>query len=320
MLVPIDKHEEISKGIYIYPLSKKTLALKKKKPNRNILEIHGALGNASTKRSTGYTIYVQDQTKEVIPSEDEKDLILKMPENSYMADDGIIDGYILNIVAENDVKIEKIITPDLFEQEVKIAKKDIYKDNDLSEPLGIEITLCEFIKKNDDEKLLGERSRVVSYTLGAVTADGLKRFSGLWIPTKMMGKYKPSDHILGLVYLEDDHVFGEFEGPANLYTVEGRWIKVTEFDYDKDTGVLTIDFVKNDPKKGQTCATFRIDDNDHLIMAKPDGTFEFFRVTDENMEKNKKLLQEENARKAKDKSRQPQGMPSYPIIPMGDTE
>lgn len=270
MLVPIEAHEKISKGIYIYPLDKHALAMNKKKPNRNILEIHGALGNASTKRSTGYNIYVQNQTKEVIPSEDEENLILKMPENSYMADDGIIDGYILNIVAENDVKIEKIITPDLFEQEVKIEKKDIYKDTDLSEPLSIEITLCEFIKKNAKEKLLGETSRVVSYTLGAVTPDGLARFTGWWIPTALK-TFTPDDFVIGLVYLPDEHMIGYYEREYCYRHSERLWSKFDNYDYDERTGVLSLSF------DGGT-ATFRIDEHDHLFMKNSGGEYEFYRA------------------------------------------
>jgi len=147
--------------------------------------------------------------------------------------------------------------------------------------------------------------------------SGLARFTGFWIPIEMMGKYKPSDYILGLIYLEDDNVFGEFEGPAENYKARGRWIKITEFDYDKDTGVLSIDFAKNDPKKGRDSATFQIDDNDHLFMTNPGGTYEFFRATDNNMEENYKLLKEEYDRKAKDMPIQ-QGLTTPSVIPKGD--
>lgn len=148
--------------------------------------------------------------------------------------------------------------------------------------------------------------------------SGLARFTGAWISIELMGKYTPSDYILGLVYLEDDHVFGEFEGPAENYMAKGRWIKITEFDYDKDTGVLTIDFAKNNPEKGIGTATFQIDDNDHLFMTNSGGTYEFFRGTDENMAENNRLLQEEFDRRAKNMPVQ-QGPYIPAVIPKGDT-
>lgn len=149
--------------------------------------------------------------------------------------------------------------------------------------------------------------------------NDLTRFSGFWIPIDMMGKYRPSEYILGLVYLEDDNVIGEFEGPAENYAVKSRWIEIKEFDYDEDTGVLTIDFAKNNPEKGQGTATFQIDDNDHLFMTNPGGTFEFFRGNEENMKENYKLLQEEYERKARNRPIQQDPYYISPVIPKGDT-
>jgi len=148
--------------------------------------------------------------------------------------------------------------------------------------------------------------------------SGLTRFTGFWIPIDMMGKYRPSKYILGLVYLEDDNVFGEFEGPGENYAVKSRWIEIKEFDFDKETGVLTIDFAKNNPEKGQGSATFQIDDNDHLFMTNQGGTFEFFRATEESIKKNYQLQHEEYERKAKNMPLQKE--PTIPsVIPPGDT-
>ena len=149
--------------------------------------------------------------------------------------------------------------------------------------------------------------------------SSLSRFTGFWIPIDLMGKYRPSEYILGLVYLEDDNVIGEFEGPAENYAVKSRWIEIKEFDYDEDTGVLTIDFAKNNPEKGQGTATFQIDDNDHLFMTNPGGTFEFFRGNEENMKENYKLLQEEYERKARNRPIQQDPYYISPVIPKGDT-
>jgi hypothetical protein len=160
--------------------------------------------------------------------------------------------------------------------------------------------------------------KVDDYLNNPKNATGLKKFTGFWIPIQLMGKFTPSEYILGLVYLEDDNVFGEFEGPAEFYKAKGRWMKITEFDYDEATGVLTIDFAKNNPERGRDVGTFRIDDNDHLFMTNPGGTYEFFRGDEENMEKNNKQLQEEYERKARNRpmNNEPYG---YSIIPKGDT-
>lgn len=149
--------------------------------------------------------------------------------------------------------------------------------------------------------------------------SGLTQFTGFWIPIDLMGKYKISDYILGLVYLEDDHVIGEFEGTADNYTVKSRWIEIKEFDYDKDTGVLTIDFAKNNPEKGQGTATFQIDDNDHLFMTNEGGTFEFFRATEETIAKNNQLKQEKYERELKNMPLQKDKYFKPSVIPPGDT-
>ena len=149
--------------------------------------------------------------------------------------------------------------------------------------------------------------------------NDLTRFSGFWIPIDMMGKFRPSKYILALAYLEDDNVIGEFEGPAENYTVESRWIVIKEFDYDKETGVLTIDFAKNNPEKGQGTATFQIDDNDHLFMTNAGGTFEFFRATEETMTKNNQLKQEKYERELKNMPLQKDKYFKPSVIPPGDT-
>ena len=44
-----------------------------------------------------YTVYVLDKTKSVSASQDKDSLTVKMPENSYAADDRITAGYILTV-------------------------------------------------------------------------------------------------------------------------------------------------------------------------------------------------------------------------------
>ena len=165
LVIPVDESIKIPKGYYIPALDEETLRQKTRR-YRDILEMHGALGKASTTRTTGYTLYVWDKPKKPVPSEDGKGhLVVKMPENSVMAKEGAIDGYILTIKPEKGEKIEEVIMPKFFEDEVKIDIEKIYGENDLSKPLKVKITLCEFIR-NDKDKILGEASDVVDYTIG----------------------------------------------------------------------------------------------------------------------------------------------------------
>ena len=165
LVSPVDKYINIPKGFYIPAVDRETLNHKTLR-YRDILEMHGALGQASTIRTTGYTLYVWDKPKKPVPSEDDKGhLVVKMPQNSVTAKEGAIDGYILTIKPEKGEKIEEVIMPKFFEDEVKIDKKKIYGDTDLSKPLKVKITLCEFIR-NDKDKILGEESDVVDYTIG----------------------------------------------------------------------------------------------------------------------------------------------------------
>lgn len=152
----------------------------------------------------------------------------------------------------------------------------------------------------------------------------LNIFSGAWVPMELMGKYTPSQKILGLVYLEKDNEFGEYEGPGSAFeTAKNRWLEIKHFDFNEKTGVLTIDFAKNNPEKAQGTATFYVDKDDCLVMKNSGGTFRFFRWTEENKKKNDELYKKEQERKARErenKKEQTKGdKKKYSIIPPGDT-
>lgn len=183
-LVPIDKFEAISKGLLIYPKESKGT------PNRDILEIHGALNGASLDRNTGYTIYPLAKTKKVTISEDNRgDVVIKLPENSYAGDDGIIDGYIMKIEGDNDFKSSWDIGPDLFETDITIPRDDIYKDTDPSESVTITVTLCEYIKKNATDTFMSEESDPVYFALGERPVD-VTVYSNLKITKDTLSGYE----------------------------------------------------------------------------------------------------------------------------------
>lgn len=162
-LIPVDPFEFIPKGFYIPPVDPEKL--EKSQNNRDILEIHGALGNASTSATTGFTLYVWGKTRRPQAKEDDEHLIIKMPKNSFMADDGIVDGYELTIEAENGKELHKVIMPTFFEKEVKIDKRELYGRTGRKKDLRVKITLCEFIRMKDNSRLRGEESYVREFTL-----------------------------------------------------------------------------------------------------------------------------------------------------------
>ena len=269
-LIPYDKYEVISKGIYIYPKSSKDSL------NRDIIEIHGAMGDSKTEKSTGYTIYVIDQTKMPILSEDEDNLIVKLPENSYLADDKISDGYLLVVETEDGEKYETELGAELFEQSIKIAKEKLYGKLPLDEALSVTVTLTEFISRKSGEKYLCEASEPVQYTLGAVTNKNLSRFSACWVPTQYGTRLDGDCYVIGLIYIEPDAQhpdgeFGYFESQLKYWSAKGRWSEISEFDYDETTGDLTIKFDNG-------YAVFSIDAADHLHMSNYGGSYEFYRA------------------------------------------
>ena len=152
----------------------------------------------------------------------------------------------------------------------------------------------------------------------------LKAFSGIWLLEELMGKYTPSEWVLGLVYMEDDNEFGEYEGPGSNFENKNRWLEIKHFDFNKKTGVLTIDFKKNNPERGQGTATFYVDNNDCLVMKNAGGTYHFIRFTEEKRKKNDEMYIEEQKRKAKEREKQQKQMKEdqkkYSIIPPGDED
>ena len=110
--------------------------------------------------------------------------------------------------------------------------------------------------------------------------NDLSKFTGMWIPVEIeWEKAKPEDWCLGLIYLEEDNEFGEYEWTISGWeTAKSRWLEIKYFDYDQKTGVLTIDFEKNAPDKAVGTATFRINEAGHLEMTNSGGTFEFYRA------------------------------------------
>ena len=209
------------------------------------------------------------------------DLVFTFPELSPAANTKVIDGFLLTIQMPGGGMIEKEIPNSLFKSEYKLEKADFFKDARPEEDeIRLDFTLCEYVLTADGTKLMGEVSDPFSFTIHRKMMSDLDKFTDMWIPVQTpWEKIKPGDWVLGLIYLEEDNEFGEYEGYYDQWnTAKSRWLEIKYFDYDPKTGVLTIDFDKNAPGKASGTATYRINSAGHLEMTNSGGTFEFYRA------------------------------------------
>ncbi len=272
---------QISPGISYSNFTKGAYVKDLKKYNKDsqdlilpMVELHGKDdGNKSGK--IGYTVYMLDQTGKPELSENEDgDLVVKMPKNSVAAQDKVVEGYLLTIKTANLETLEWEIPQSKFEEEVIIDKKDLYKDRALDEEMSLIVTLCEYVK-NQDKRLLGIESEPVPYSMN--TKWELSKFTGCWVLVDDEKKDADS-YVIGLIYLEPDEEFpegefGYFESQLKFWAVKGRWSEMKVFDYNINTGVLTIPFERGS-------ATFEILPNGHMIMTNYGGSYEFEKMND----------------------------------------
>ncbi len=153
------------------------------------------------------------------------------------------------------------------------------ENSKLAEDLDITIKLCEYIK-NGDSKILGEESDTVWFRLEPVRdiKKELNAFTGAWAPIEYGGKVTDTNWIIGLAYIEEDNVFGEFEGEAGWWEKrKDRWLEIRYYDYDPRTKTLTIDFDKNQINATGT-ATYQLIDSNTLVMTNQGGSWTFTRL------------------------------------------
>ena len=276
-LLPADSFTLFTKGAYIPAISNEALDAMRR--HRNILEITAELNNVGDRN--GYYIYVLDKTKVPAMKEDKDDLVFSFPELSPAANTKVIDGFLLTIQTPGGGKIEKEIPNSFFKKEYKLAKEDFFKNEKPEvDEIPLSFTLCEYVLTADGTKLMGEVSDSFSFTIHRKMVNDLDKFTDMWVPVQITWeKIKPGDWVLGLIYIEEDNEFGEYEGYYDSWnTSKSRWLEIKYFDYDPKTGILTIDFDKNVPDKAHGVATFRINGAGHLEMTNDGGTYEFYRA------------------------------------------
>ncbi|MBR5068976.1 MAG: hypothetical protein IKX25_06205 [Bacteroidales bacterium] len=114
----------------------------------------------------------------------------------------------------------------------------------------------------------------------------LTQFNGIWVPLELKGKVTQDDYITMIVYLPEDNEFGIFEGELRYKSAKSRWTEIKYFSFDEKTKTISIDFQKN-ARKGQNMregiARYTLKDNGNLMMRNSAGSWEFFRLTEEDV-------------------------------------
>ena len=138
----------------------------------------------------------------------------------------------------------------------------------------------------------------------------LSQFNGIWVPLELKGKVTEDEYITMIVYLPEDNEFGIFEGQLKRYkTAKSSWTEIKYFSFDEKTKTISIDFQKN-AREGQKMrsgiALYTLKDNGNLMMRNSGGGWEFFRLTEEDLNSTNTIPIRVNT--------------DIRMIPLGDTE
>lgn len=156
---------------------------------------------------------------------------------------------------------------------------------------------------------LMERGFRVPVTFNNNSFD-LSQFNGIWVPLELKGKVTEDEYITMIVYLPEDNEFGIFEGQLKRYkTAKSGWSEIKYFSFDEKTKTISIDFQKN-AREGQNMrsgiALYTLKDNGNLMMRNSGGGWEFFRLTEEDLNSTNTIPIRVNT--------------DIRMIPLGDTE
>lgn len=156
---------------------------------------------------------------------------------------------------------------------------------------------------------LMERGFRVPVTFNNNSFD-LSQFNGIWVPLELKGKVTEDEYITMIVYLPEDNEFGIFEGQLKRYkTAKSSWTEIKYFSFDEKTKTISIDFEKN-AREGQKMrsgiALYTLKDNGNLMMRNSGGGWEFFRLTEEDLNSTNTIPIRVNT--------------DIRMIPLGDTE
>ena len=97
--------------------------------------------------------------------------------------------------------------------------------------------------------------------------NALQKFAGVWRPVDDLKKRGlPTSWMTAFIYFPKHNEFCVYEGAERAQSDLGLWTEIRKFDYDKKTGILTIDYRLNNPDGGTGVATYRINHEGRLLM------------------------------------------------------
>lgn len=137
----------------------------------------------------------------------------------------------------------------------------------------------------------------------------LSQFNGVWVPLELKGKFTEDDYVTIIVYLPEDNELGIYENPLRYRKGKSGWSEIKYFSFDEKTKTISIDFEKN-AREGQKMrsgiALYTLKDNGNLMMRNSAGGWEFFRLTEEDLNSTNTIPIRVNT--------------DIRMIPLGDTE
>ena len=137
----------------------------------------------------------------------------------------------------------------------------------------------------------------------------LSQFNGVWVPLELKGKFTEDDYVTIIVYLPEDNELGIYENPLRYRKGKSGWSEIKYFSFDEKTKTISIDFEKN-AREGQRMrsgiALYTLKDNGNLMMRNSAGGWEFFRLTEEDLNSTNTIPIRVNT--------------DIRMIPLGDTE
>ncbi len=137
----------------------------------------------------------------------------------------------------------------------------------------------------------------------------LSQFNGVWVPLELKGKFTEDDYVTIIVYLPEGNELGIYENPLRYRKGKSGWSEIKYFSFDEKTKTISIDFEKN-AREGQRMrsgiALYTLKDNGNLMMRNSAGGWEFFRLTEEDLNSTNTIPIRVNT--------------DIRMIPLGDTE
>ena len=175
-LMPLEKYTDLNQGVFIDNFNMFIMA-----------EIYGKLTPGENMK-VGYTLYSLAKPASVGLAEEGSDIIVQLPENSMAAADGLIDGYLMKVIAGGQT-LEYSVAKENLEKRISLPKENFFVNQDPGQSLAVKVTITEFVKDKKGELHYGFESDPETITVNSsqmnqneykgfkVSYDSLCRFS-----------------------------------------------------------------------------------------------------------------------------------------------